>query len=237
MSIGATDRRGERNIPKKETRESDSMASDPRDTRHLISVLVPLYNEEEYVGASIERVLSAALPEGHSLEIVVVDDGSTDGSVEVVENLAERYSQIRLVRHPVNRGKGSAIRTALQHAHGEFAIIHDADLEYDPRDFVKLLQPLVDEKADVVFGSRFQVAGERRVLYFWHALANHLLTTLCNMASNLNLTDMETCYKAFRTGLVRSIPLRSERFGIEPEITIKLAQRQVRISELSLIHI
>jgi SAM-dependent methyltransferase len=219
-------------LPRKEMRESDSMASESRDTQHLVSVLVPLYNEEEYVGASIERVLNAALPQGLSLDIVVVDDGSTDGSVEVVEKLAQRYSQIRLVRHPVNRGKGSAIRTALQHALGELAIIHDADLEYDPKDFIKLLQPLVDGKADVVYGSRFQVAGERRVLYFWHALANHLLTTLCNMASNLNLTDMETCYKAFRTGLVRSIPLRSERFGIEPEITIKLGQRQVRIYEV-----
>jgi glycosyltransferase involved in cell wall biosynthesis len=208
------------------------MASEARNIQHLISVLVPLYNEEEYVGASIERVLNAALPQGLSLEIVVVDDGSTDGSVEVVEKLAQRYSRIRLLRHPVNRGKGSAVRTALQHALGEFAIIHDADLEYDPNDFIKLLQPLVDGRADAVYGSRFQVAGERRVLYFWHSLANHVLTTLCNMASNLNLTDMETCYKAFRTGLVRSIPLRSDRFGIEPEITIKLGQRQVRIYEV-----
>jgi glycosyltransferase involved in cell wall biosynthesis len=223
---------GKETLPRKETRESDSMASDPHDTQQLLSILVPLYNEEEYVGASIERVLRAALPEGFSLDIVVVDDGSTDGSAEVVETLAQRYSQIRLVRHPVNRGKGSAIRTALKHALGELAIIHDADLEYDPKDFIKLLQPLVDGKADVVYGSRFQVAGERRVLYFWHSLANHVLTTVCNMAANLNLTDMETCYKAFRTGLVRSIPLRSDRFGIEPEITIKLGQRQVRIYEV-----
>ena len=208
------------------------MASDAREGQRLISVLVPLYNEEEYVGASIERVLKATLPDGFSLEVVVTDDGSTDGSVEVVERLAHQYSQIRLVRHPVNRGKGSAVRTALEHARGEFAIIHDADLEYDPKDFIKLLQPLVDGHADAVYGSRFQVAGERRVLYFWHAMANYLLTTLCNMASNLNLTDMETCYKAFRTGLARSIPLRSERFGIEPEITIKLAQRNVRIYEV-----
>jgi len=216
----------------KETRDSDSVASEPLDTPQRLSVLVPLYNEEEYVGTSIERVLNAPLPEGLSLEIVVVDDGSTDGSAEVVENLAQRYSQVRLVRHPMNRGKGSAIRTALQQARGEFAIIHDADLEYDPKDFVKLLHPLVEGEADAVYGSRFQVAGERRVLYFWHALANRVLTTMCNMASNLNLTDVETCYKAFRTGLVRSIPLRSERFGIEPEITIKLAQRQARIYEV-----
>ena len=209
-----------------------NMDSEGPGTRKLFSVLIPLYNEEEYVGASIERVLNATLPEGISLDIVVVDDGSTDGSAEVVEKMAQRHFQIRLVRHPVNRGKGCAIRTALQHARGEFAIIHDADLEYDPKDFVKLLQPLLEGTADAVYGSRFQVAGERRVLYFWHALANRALTTFCNMASNLNLTDMETCYKAFRTGLVRSIPLRSERFGIEPEITIKMAQRQARIYEV-----
>jgi glycosyltransferase involved in cell wall biosynthesis len=208
------------------------MASDASGAQHLLSVLVPLYNEEEYVGVSIARVLNAPLPEGFSLEIVVVDDGSTDGSAEVVENMAQQHPEIRLVRSPVNRGKGSAIRMALEQARGEFAVIHDADLEYDPKDFVRLLQPLVEGQADVVYGSRFQAAGERRVLYFWHALANRLLTAACNMASNLNLTDMETCYKAFRTALVRSIPIRSDRFGIEPEITIKLAQRQARIYEV-----
>ena len=216
--------------------EIDSATSDARRTTtgipHLLSVLVPVYNEEEYVGASLERVLNTALPGGLALEIVVVDDGSTDGSVEVVEKLVQRYPQIRLVRHPVNGGKGTAVRTALQNALGEFAVIHDADMEYDPKDFLQLLQPLVDGQADVVYGSRFQTNGERRVLYFWHALANSLLTTFCNMASDLNLTDMETCYKAFRTGLVQSIPLRSKRFGIEPEITIKLAQRQARIYEV-----
>jgi glycosyltransferase involved in cell wall biosynthesis/predicted RNA methylase len=199
----------------------------------LLSVLMPLFNEEEFVAASIQRVLEAPLPEGIELELVVVDDGSTDGSAEIVEELTRQHpDQIRLARHPVNRGKGAAIRTAIQLARGEFAIIHDADLEYDPREFPKLLQPMLDGNADAVYGSRFQSAGERRVLYFWHALANHALTTLCNIAADLNLTDMETCYKAFRTKLVKSIPLRSNRFGIEPEITIKLAQRQARIYEV-----
>ena len=199
----------------------------------LLSILVPVYNEEEFAGVLLERVLQAPLPEGLTSEIIAVDDGSTDSSVEVVEQLASRHpGRIRLIRHERNQGKGAAIRTAIDHAQGEFGIIQDADLEYDPTEYPKLLAPLVEGRADVVYGSRFVIAGERRVLYFWHALANHLLTTMCNMFADLNLTDMETCYKAFRLSLVKSIPLRSTRFGIEPEITIKLAQRQARIFEL-----
>lgn len=198
----------------------------------LLSVLVPLYNEEEFVATSLRRVLDAQLPYGVEREIVVVDDGSHDSSVEVVQNLASGHPEIRLIRHSRNRGKGAAVRSAIEHARGEFCIIHDADLEYDPKEFSKLLKPLLEEKADVVYGSRFAASEERRVLYFWHALANRVLTTMCNMVADLNLTDMETCYKAFRTSLIKSIPLRSERFGIEPEITIKLAQRQLRIYEM-----
>lgn len=197
-----------------------------------LSVLVPLYNEEEFVATLIERVLSAPLPAGMTREVIVVDDNSRDGSAEAVEAVVARFPDVvRLVRHDRNRGKGAAIRTAIEHARGEFAIIQDADLEYDPAEYAKLLKPLIEGKADAVYGSRFLVAGERRVLYFWHALANRILTTLCNMAADLNLTDMETCYKAFRTSLLRSIPIRSDRFGIEPEVTIKLAQREVRIYE------
>ncbi len=199
----------------------------------LLSILVPLYNEEDYVGVVLERVLAAPLPDGVRSEVIVVDDGSRDSSTDVVEAVAQRHpGRIRLIRHDRNQGKGAAIRTAIQHATGEFAIIQDADLEYDPRDYPKLLQPLVDEKCDAVFGSRFVVAGERKVLYFWHSLANGILTTLCNMFADVNLTDMETCYKAFRLALVKSIPLRSNRFGIEPELTIKLAQRQASIIEV-----
>jgi glycosyltransferase involved in cell wall biosynthesis len=191
-----------------------------------------MYNEEEFIVPVLERVLRVDLPGGMEREIIVVDDGSDDGSAEAVESFLARHpGAVRLIRHERNRGKGAAIRTALEEARGEFAIIQDADLEYDPNEFPKLLRPLLDGKADAVYGSRFLVAGERRVLYFWHAFANRLLTTFCNMAADLNLTDVETCYKACRTSLLKSIPIRSNRFGIEPELTIKLAQREVRIYE------
>jgi glycosyltransferase involved in cell wall biosynthesis len=198
----------------------------------LLSVLVPVYNEEEFVAAALERVMQAPLPPGMEREVVVVDDGSTDGSAEAVQAVAVRYPAIRLVRHGANRGKGAAVRTALEHARGEFSIIQDADLEYDPRQFGVVLKPLVEGRADAVYGSRFLVAGERRVLYFWHALANWLLTMLCNVAADLNLTDIYTCYKAFRTSLGRSIPIRSDGFTFELEFTIKLAKREARIYEV-----
>src|SRR5437764_5706663 len=150
-----------------------------------------------------------------------------------MENVARTKPKfIRLLRHSHNRGKGAAIRTAVEHARGDFTLIQDADLEYDPAEYGRLLKPLLEGRADVVFGSRFLVAEERRVLYFWHALANHALTTLANIVSNLNLTDVETCYKAFRTPLLQSIPIISNRFGIEPKLTIKVAQRQARIYEV-----
>lgn len=199
-------------------------------TSNTVSILVPLYNEEEFIGEILRRVLAAPLPAGLGREVIVVDDGSGDGSAEVVEALG--HPAVRLLRHGRNRGKGAALRTALEHARGEFCIVQDADLEYNPCEYPKLLKPLLEGNADAVYGSRFLVAGERRVLYFWHALANGILTTLCNIAADLNLTDMETGYKAFRTGLLRSIPLRSNRFTIEPEITLKLAQREARIYEV-----
>jgi glycosyltransferase involved in cell wall biosynthesis len=197
-----------------------------------ISILVPLYNEEEFVATLLERVILAPLPEGCEREIIVADDGSTDASVEEVETVAERYpGVIRLLKTTHNQGKGAALRRAIAEARGEFSIIQDADLEYNPNEYLKLLAPLLDGRADAVFGSRFMTSGERRVLYFWHSLANHLLTGMCNVFADLNLTDMETCYKAFRTSLLQSIPIRSQRFGFEPEITIKLAKRQARIYE------
>ena len=203
-----------------------------------LSILVPLYNEEEAVATLLERVIAAPLPAGMEREIIVADDGSTDASVEEVERVAAAHpGVITLLRTDRNRGKGDALRRTIAQASGDFAIVQDADLEYDPREYQRILEPLLDGRADAVFGSRFMVSGERRVLYFWHSLANHLLTTMCNVFADLNLTDMETCYKAFRTPLLKSIPIRSERFGFEPEITIKLAKRQARIYETPISYI
>jgi glycosyltransferase involved in cell wall biosynthesis len=197
-----------------------------------ISILVPLYNQEEVVANMLERAIAAPLPVGFEREIIVADDGSTDDSVLEVDAVVERYPNvIRLLKGTHNRGKGAALRRAIAEARGDFCIIQDADLEYNPSEYRKLLGPLVDGRADVVYGSRFMSSGERRVLYFWHSLANRLLTGMCNIFADLNLTDMETCYKAFRTPLLQSIPIRSLRFGFEPEITIKLAKREARIYE------
>src|SRR5579863_6637558 len=180
-----------------------------------LSILIPLYNEEEFIPVLLERVLAAPLPDGMGREIIVVDDGSKDGSAEIAEAFSQQHPAVaHLIRHTKNQGKGAAIRTAIEHASGEFCVIQDADLEYDPREYGRLLKPLIEGEADAVYGSRFMLVGERRVLYFWHAVGNRLLTTLCNMFADLNLTDMETCYKAFRTSLVQSIPIRSNRFGI-----------------------
>jgi glycosyltransferase involved in cell wall biosynthesis len=199
----------------------------------VISILVPLYNEQEFVGTILERAITAPLPPGYAREIIVVDDASTDDSAAAVLDVALRFPDaIRLVRFSRNRGKGAAVRRAIEEARGEFCIIQDADLEYNPNDYPQLLQPLVDGVADAVYGSRFAAGARRRALSFRHSLANHLLTGLSNVVSGLNLTDMETGYKAFRTSLAKSIPLRSDRFGFEPEITIKLAKRHARVYEV-----
>ncbi len=198
-----------------------------------LSVLVPLYNEEEFVRELLERVARAVVFEGFDSEIIVVDDCSTDGSAEIVEDFIASKPEVpvRLIRHDRNRGKGAAIRTAISSAEGLYSVIQDADLEYNPEEYPRLLSPLIEGRADVVFGSRFLAAGERRVLYYWHSLANKVLTTLCNIVSDINLTDMETCYKAFRTSLAKSIPIQSDRFGIDPELTVKFARRRARIYE------
>jgi glycosyltransferase involved in cell wall biosynthesis/phospholipid N-methyltransferase len=198
-----------------------------------LSVLIPLYNEEEFIRELLTRVVAAPLPAGLGREIIIVDDCSTDGSVASVEEFIASCPavSIQLFRHEKNRGKGAAIRTAIQAATGHYSIIQDADLEYDPREYARLLGPLLRGDADVVYGSRFMVAGERRVLYYWHSLANRILTTLCNIVADLNLTDMETCYKAFRTSFAQTIPIQSDRFGVEPELTVKFARRRARIYE------
>jgi glycosyltransferase involved in cell wall biosynthesis len=199
----------------------------------VVSILVPLYNEHEFVAVLLERVIAARLPPGISREIIVVDDASTDDSVAAVLDVALRFPDvIRVVRFQKNRGKGAAVRRAIEEARGELCIIQDADLEYNPNEYPQLLQPLLDGVADAVYGSRFAAGSRRRALYYWHSLANRCLTGLANVVSGLNLTDMETGYKAFRTSLFKSIPLRCDRFGFEPEITIKIAKRHARVYEV-----
>ncbi|MBI2922865.1 MAG: glycosyltransferase [Planctomycetes bacterium] len=198
-----------------------------------LSILVPVFNERYLVGESLRRVLAAPLPENMSREVVVVDDGSTDGSREVVEEIARQHPDVvKAIRHDRNRGKGAAVRSAVAAATGDFCVIQDADLEYDPRDYGRLLAPFLGGQADVVYGSRFAAAERRRVLYFWHSVGNRALTTLSNVATNLNLTDVLTCYKAFRTEVLRSIPIRSNGFGIELELTAKIAKRGMRVFEV-----
>ena len=197
-----------------------------------LSILMPVYNERTVVERCIAQVLTAPLPEEMDRELVIVDDRSTDGTWNILERLAEANPAIRLHRHEVNQGKGAAVRTAIQKAAGDFSIIQDADLEYDPYEYPKLLRPLLDGHADAVFGSRYLAGEQTRVLLFWHSMINKALTVISNMFSNLNVTDMETCYKAFRTDLLKSIPIRSNRFGFEPEIVMKSAKRKLRIYEV-----
>ncbi len=177
-------------------------------------------------------VLAAPLPENLDRELVIVDDCSTDGTSAILERIANEHPQIRLFRQNVNQGKGAAVRRAIQEAEGDFCLIQDADLEYDAADYPKLMKPLLDGHADAVFGSRYLVGDASRVLPYWHSMINKFLTLVSNMFSNLNVTDMETCYKVFRTDLLKSIPIRSDRFGIEPEITMKVSKRQLRVYEV-----
>ena len=197
-----------------------------------LSILVPVYNEKAVVETSLAKVLAAPLPDGVDREIILVNDCSTDGTKEILDRIAAANPEMRLIHKPVNEGKGAAIRTAIQHATGDFCLVQDADLEYDPNEYPKLLRPLLDGNADAVFGSRYLTAEQTRVLPYWHSLMNRTLTMLSNMFCNLNLTDMETCYKVFRTDLLKSIPIRSNRFGFEPEVTMKSAKRKLRIYEV-----
>ncbi|HSM13215.1 MAG TPA: glycosyltransferase family 2 protein [Thermoanaerobaculia bacterium] len=201
----------------------------------LLSIVIPAFNERATVEALLRRVASAALPDGVEREILVVDDGSTDGTRELLREIAARGEPaIRLIEQPENRGKGAALRRGFQEARGEIVLIQDADLEYDPRDYEKLLAPIVEGRADVVYGSRFMGGAPHRVLYFWHSVGNGFLTVLSNMFTNLNLTDMETCYKAFRREVIQSIEIEEDRFGFEPEITAKVAKRGLRVYEVGI---
>ncbi|MGA7235418.1 MAG: glycosyltransferase [Bryobacteraceae bacterium] len=197
-----------------------------------LSILMPVYNERSVVERCIGLVLAAPVPEDMARELVIVDDCSTDGTYAILERLAAAHPEIRLYKHVKNSGKGAAVRTAIQHATGDFALIQDADLEYDPNEYPQLLRPLLDGHADAVFGSRYIAGEQRRVLPFWHTMINKGLTLTANMFCNLDLTDMETCYKVFRTDLLKSIPIRSDRFGFEPEIVMKASKRKLRIYEV-----
>lgn len=195
-----------------------------------LSVLMPVYNESRTLRTIVKRVLSS--PVDMDLEVICVNDGSSDGSLEILRRLAADDERIVVVDQPHNMGKGKAIRTAIDHMTGDIGIIQDADLEYDPNEYAKVIAPIRRGLADAVYGSRFASSGARRVLFFWHALGNRLLTMLSNMANDLNLTDMETCYKAVRGDLLKSLRFTSDRFGFEPEITARLAQWGARIYEV-----
>lgn len=195
-----------------------------------LSIVIPCYNEKSTIEDLIEAVRNAP---GGDKEIIVVDDCSTDGTTELLrERLAARID--RLIHQPVNRGKGAALRTGIAAATGDIVIIQDADLEYDPRQYDVLIAPIVQDKADVVYGSRFIGSEPHRVLYFWHRLGNGLLTLFSNMLTNLNLTDMETCYKVFRRELIQGIAIEEDRFGFEPEVTAKIARSRCRIYEVGI---
>ena len=198
----------------------------------LLSILIPVFNERTVVERSLSLVLAAPLPDDVERELVIVDDCSTDGTSAILDRLAAGDSRIRLYRHAVNQGKGAAVRTAIQQAAGDFCLVQDADLEYDPSEYGRLMRPLLDGRADAVFGSRYLGSDQTRVLPYWHSVMNKALTQLSNMFSNLNVTDMETCYKVFRTDLLKSIPIRSDRFGFEPEITMKCSKRKLRVYEV-----
>lgn len=190
-----------------------------------LSVVIPVYNEAGTIVEVIRRVRNTP----YAPEIIVVDDGSTDGTTDTLHELVG--NGVTVLRHEVNRGKGAALRTGFAHVTGDIVIIQDADLEYDPRDYPKLLEPLLDGRADVVYGSRF-LGGPHRVLLFWHSVGNRVLTLLSNALTNVNLTDMETCYKAFRADLLNELKFRSDRFGFEPEFTAKVARLGCRIYEV-----
>ena len=199
----------------------------------ILSVVIPCCDERQTLGEIVGRVLAADTL-GLELDVIIVDDGSTDGSFEVARALAAEHERVRVFRHPDNRGKGAAVGTGLREARGQIVLIQDADLEYDPADYAKLLKPITEDRADVVYGSRFRSTQSMRVLHFWHWVGNRVVTLFSNMLTDLNLTDIETGYKVFRKDLLERIELREPRFGFEPEVTAKIARLKPRFYEVGI---
>ena len=196
----------------------------------MLSVIIPCYNECSTIRDVVSAVLASPI---QSTEIIIVDDCSTDGTRDILRNeLASKVA--RVIYHEQNMGKGAALKTGIAAATGDFVVVQDADMEYDPQEYPLLLEPLLNNKADVVFGSRFMGSGPHRVLYYWHSVGNMFLTRLSNMFTNLNLTDMETCYKMFRREIVQGIVIEENRFGFEPEITAKISKKRLRIYEVGI---
>jgi glycosyltransferase involved in cell wall biosynthesis len=198
------------------------------DPHPCLSVVVPCYNERATIGVVVDQVLSSPW----TAEVVIVDDGSTDGTCDVLAGLS--HPTVRVLLQPYNQGKGAALRRGFAEATADYVVVQDADLEYDPAEYGTLMGPLVDGHADVVYGSRFISSRPHRVLYFWHSVGNRFLTTLSNMVTNLNLTDMETCYKAFRREVIQSVVIEEDRFGFEPEVTAKVARAGCRVFEVGI---
>jgi len=193
----------------------------PLPTGFKLSVVIPVYNEERWLPELVRRVQAVPIPK----ELILVNDCSTDGTPAILRQLQAEYDNVRVFHQPVNMGKGAALREGFKHCTGDVVVVQDADWEYDPAEYPKLVQPIVDGRADVVFGSRF-IGESHRVLYYWHSVANRMLTTLSNWFTNLNLTDMETCYKVFRREVIQGMKLKSNRFGFEPEVTAKMARKK-----------